>query len=501
LVTAIDQGTNTYTITRGWLGTTPAAHSAGAQVRKITTIFPAGPNDNLLANLAEDDGDLDNNGTAEFPAFAGNQVSDGADTTPGFIRDSFDPDGDPATGVNGGYVTPHARYYGVAFVANSLIVTLQFVISAPGDLAANNFQNLGWATPDWGYASTTFLQDPLAPPSNSAISDFCNFQSNTRLFGLTHDNACTGASPPVACTGTGNGFTLRLAVDGGCPGATTPNECGSVRSTNPPTDQLVRYYQYGVSQRDTDSDGHENALDVCSQIANSGWDPRAFNGSSGGDLDADGAPDACDTVAGFSNDQDGDAWQNRIDNCPTLANADVGGGGGINPNTFQFDQDIDPGVGGVANHVSDGGPSSDSIGVACDGATTVANGHYHASYASRTICIGAAVAGCSAADADGDGIDNAADTCFGGANPIPAANFAQHMRDLNNTGFVDTADIVLLTGVFGAGGGSGVAVSSYGQVQYQARLDINVGVPSNFIDTADISQLTGVFGAACGPPP
>ena len=506
LVTAINEGTNTYTtVQRGWLGTTPAAHSAGAQIRKVTTIFPAGPADNLLANMAEDDGDLDNNGTAEFPAFAGNQVSDGADTTPGFIRDSFDPDGDPATGVNGGYVTPHARYYGVAFVASSLIVTLQFVISAPGDLAANNFQNLGWAPSEWGYANTTFLQDPLAPPSNSAISDFCNFQSNTRLFGITHDNLCTGASPPVACTGTGAGFTLRLAVDGGCPGSTTPNECGSVRSTNPPTDQTVRYYQYGVSQRDTDNDGHENALDVCHSTANAGWNPRAFNGSSGADSDADGLPTACDpNDLAFANDQDGDLWQNRIDNCSVTANTDPGppaGGGGIVPNTFQFDQDVDPGVAGVANHVSDGGPSSDSIGVACDANDTTADGHYHASYASRSICIGAATASCSAADADGDGIDNAADTCFGGANPIPALNFSQHMRDLNNTGFVDTADIVLLTGVFGAGGGSGVAVNSYGAVGYQARFDINTGVPSNFIDTGDISQLTGVFGATCGPPP
>jgi len=58
-------------------------------------------------------------------------------------------------------------------------------------------------------------------------------------------------------------------------------------------------------------------------------------------------------------------------------------------------------VGGVPNHVSDGGPSSDSIGPACDSggpfslSTTVANGHYHASYATHTICIGAATTACS----------------------------------------------------------------------------------------------------------
>ena len=36
LVTSINEGTNTYSsITRGWNGTTPAAHAAGAQIRKV----------------------------------------------------------------------------------------------------------------------------------------------------------------------------------------------------------------------------------------------------------------------------------------------------------------------------------------------------------------------------------------------------------------------------------------------------------------------------------
>ena len=46
--------------------------------------------------------------------------------------------------------------------------------------------------------------------------------------------------------------------------------------------------------------------------------------------------------------------------------------------------------------------------------------------------------------------------------------------------------------VFGTGGGNPAAPAGY-----HARYDINFGIPTNFIDTADALQLTGVFGAAC----
>src|SRR5437773_7197971 len=156
------------------------------------------------------------------------------------------------------------------------------------------FPGLEWATSAWGYPSVTFLQDPQAPPSDSAITDFCNFSSNTLLYGVTHDNACTGASPPVACTGSGAGFTLRLAVDGGCPGITTPNECGSVRLRTPSTTAVcggqaagwsscsLRFYEYAMSQRDYDNDGIENSLDTCPANPNPSWDPRSSNALSGG---------------------------------------------------------------------------------------------------------------------------------------------------------------------------------------------------------------------------
>jgi hypothetical protein len=424
----------TYTVTRGWNGTVPAAHLAGAEIKRVNIIFPAGPDSNLLANLAEDDGNMDNQGGVENADLV-NGVADGADAVPSYVRDSLDPD---VNAANGGYVQARARYEGVAFVANTLLTILQFVVMDAGALTA--FPNLDWATAAWGYSSVTFLQDPLAPPSNSAISDFCNFTSDTFLLGTPHDNACTATlSPPGTCTGTGAGFTLRLAADGGCPGSTMPNECGTscgpncaspcdpatcYRQKNSATAQSVRFYQYAVSQRDYDNDGIENGLDACPANPNASWNPRTSNSLSGNDSDADGLPDACDPAPTTPNtDQDGDGWPNRLDNCPTVANSSPGGGGGTVPNTFQYDRDVPPG-----QDVPDGGPPSDDIPPACDtgggGTGTLtpngANGHYHAKYAAQTICIGPATMDCDdapTADADGDGVVNARDACIGGYNP------------------------------------------------------------------------------------
>jgi len=588
LITDVNYATRSYVVTRGWEGTTPAAHSSGAHIKRVNIIFPSGPSSNLLANLAQDDGDFDNNGGADVhndphgnaPAAGSgvenkdfvNNVADGGDAVPSFIRDSFDPDGNQA---NGGYVQPTARYWATAFVANSLIVTLQFVIGAPG--ALTTFPNLQWATSAWGYSSTTFLQDPNAPPSNSAISDFCNFTSNTTIYGWPHDNACTGAvSPPQACTATGAGFTLKLAVDGNCPSTvnTNPNECGMAgqtngicsvtacpRATNPSTAQLVRYYQYAVSQRDYDADGIENALDVCYNIPNgNNWDPRANNIVSGDDTDGDGLPNECDPApTTFSNDQDADGWQNRIDNCPNTANSEgVAQGGGTVANTFQFDLDVPLGV-----NVPDGGPASDSIGPACDIAAnscatdangnacsvltpTGANGHYHATAASQTICIGsggpgepqgcnnaAGLAGTAGLDDDGDGVNNAQDTCLNGANPPiffgPPPATAQNPATTLSAPAVAGATTLTVASTAGFINGNPIGIFSptetlrYITAIGANTITINAGVTAahaaganvemvkfaqslrdlnndGFVDISDISLLTGVFGTRGGDP-
>jgi len=253
----------------------------------------------------------------------------------------------------------------------------------------------------------------------------------------------------------------------------------------------VTWRQYVVSQRDADNDGHENGLDPCPLTANAGWDPRVFNAIAL-DGDGDGLPTACDpNDAAFNNDQDGDGWQNRLDNCPLVANAQPipppppPAPPPPAPNAFQYDQDVAVGV-----PVGDGGPQADGIGPACDPAPAGANGHYHATVAAFHICIGPATPDCGAGDLDGDGVANVSDNCIGGAN-APPAGFAQSQRDLNVDGFVDiVGDIAPVAGAFNTTGGNPAAAPGY-----QGRFDLNY---DNFIAfLGDLVQLAGVFGATC----
>jgi Thrombospondin type 3 repeat len=455
-------------------------------------IAPAGPETNLLANLAEDDGDLNNDTVIDEPLFAGNGIADGADAYPTFVRDSLDPDG----AGPGGAIAPRARYFGTAFVANTLIAVYQVVVMDPG--ALTTFPDVAWMTTNWGYPALTFLQDPLGPPSRSAVTDFCNLTSSTLLRGITRDNACTPAPGPPTCAGAGAGFALRLASDGGCPGGVPPNECGSVRLTNPLLPQTIKWRQYSVSQRDWDSDaylpelgdGHQNALDVCVGQANAGWDPRQLNVLSGQDADGDGLPAPCDpNDSQFNNDQDGDLWQNRIDNCPLVANAAPGGGGGTAPNTFQLDRDV-----GLATPAPDAGPRSDDIGPACDPNPTAVNGHYHATALVRNICIGAVTNDCSTLiDSDADGVANGFDNCINVPNGPnrwgPPPGFAQSQRDWDADGTLSvTGEISDVAARYGSVGGlPNVAVG------YDARADVDY---DNAIDIADLSIMAEyVFGS------
>jgi len=499
LVVGVDTAANQYRVVRGWNGTTPAAHAPGAAVSRVPVIYPNGPSTNLLANLAQEDGDLDNNGVAEEAPgapggsqFNGNQVADGADAVPSFVRNSLDPNGDAD---DGGYIQPHARYFATAFVASTLITVYQIVITGPGALAT--LPEMEWMTTTWGYPALAFLQDPLGPPSNSALSDFCNFTSSQTLRGITQDNACTGAAPPSECSQIAAGFLLKNASDGGCPGTSTPNECGSVRLTNPATNQTIKWQQYSVSQRDWDSDqylpelgdGHENRLDVCFAQGNPGWNPREFNGLSSQDGDADGLPTACDPNDSQPDaDQDGDGWQNRIDNCPLVANAAPGGGSGTDPNTYQLDRDV-----GLATPAPDSGPRSDDIGPACDPNPTDINGHYHSTMLVRNICIGAATSACSTStDSDADRVVNAADNCINVPNGPdlwgPPSGFAQSQRDLDADGQLNViGELAALVVHMGSVGGLPGASAGY-----DGRFDVDY---DNAIDIADWSiMIEYVFG-------
>jgi hypothetical protein len=291
-----------------------------------SVLIGGGSGNAAAGNLAEDDGDLDEDGTVEHPEFANNGISDAADAYPTFVRDSLDPDG-PAGPASP--VAPSARYFGTAVVAGTLIIPINIVILAPGSLSV--FPNQAWMTAAWGVPSVIILGDPEAPPTNTGISDFCNLSSASTIFGVSHDNSCTAVAPPAECGSSFAGFAMRNAVDGGCPGSTAPNECSFNRATNPAMTETLKARVYAISERDYDNDGHPNSLDVCAFAPNSTWNPRQFNLVSGGDSDGDGLPDACDPAPStFNNDQDGDTWQNRVDNCPMTPN-----GGGTTPNTGQ----------------------------------------------------------------------------------------------------------------------------------------------------------------------
>jgi hypothetical protein len=199
---------------------------------------------------------------------------------------------------------PVRRAAGMSIVASTPVL-LQFLIFPPGTFINENIPN----DPALGYPSVTLLQnagDPEIIPEPGVITDFCSpLISENTSFGLTKDNEDT------------------LDVD----------ESGYPLFVNP-QDGTYEFTVASVGQRDADGDSFENSLDTCSLVANIG-DPRIPNL---GDLDSDGLDAACDPnddpVSGGTNqDEDGDGYLNRQDNCPLLANGE--------DNTNQVDEDED----------------------------------------------------------------------------------------------------------------------------------------------------------------
>ena len=90
-----------------------------------------------------------------------------------------------------------------------------------------------------------------------------------------------------------------------------------------------------------------------------------------------------------------------------------------------------------------------------------------------------------AADSDGDGWSDTAEANIG-TDPLVSCGVDAWPVDINNDGFVDTGDIVLVTGVFG------LAVPPA-----PARRDIAPDPPDGFVDTGDIARITGLFGLSC----
>lgn len=239
----------------------------------------------------------------QFQDADANTLPDGVDKYPDFLTRMF-----PG-------LTPRARYFGQASVAGSA-VSLNFVIFEPG----STLPILGALDPAWGYPAVSVLNnngDPGAVAAPGPITDFCTpLSTEVVVFGKTKDNPATSA-----------------------------DESGATVQTNPEAAGTYTFRSRAISQFDADGDNIENGLDTCPYDVNVG----DYTVAGSGDQDNDGIDDACDpTPTETKVDEDDDAYTNRGDNCPLVAN-------GADPDN-QLDKDVD------------------SIGDACDKNPDTADG-------------------------------------------------------------------------------------------------------------------------------
>jgi hypothetical protein len=191
--------------------------------------------------------------------------------------------GDPGSAP----LQPMLRSYGKTVIANTN-VSLQFLLMEPG-ITINTLPVPATS----GYSLITVLQntgDPGAISIPGSITDSCSpVASLATTFGVTRNNPATAAD------------------EGGIAVLTVPD---------PGTYEA---HALLLSNRDEDGDDIENQLDPCSTQGNpDGWSP--FVDAPTGDSDQDGLPDVCDpNDNAFEQDQDGDTFLNRGDNCPLVS--------------------------------------------------------------------------------------------------------------------------------------------------------------------------------------
>jgi hypothetical protein len=268
------------------------------------------------------------------------------DLYPSYLNVVFDPD-TPLGPLPP--VQPIARYSGGQIVATtSVVLTNQFF--GPGQLAAFSPPHpyFDAAQTALGYTTVSVLQDTTVEAAATAITDFCTpLTLSATTFGISRVNPCNGiTAPPCDQPGIINNPT---------PGVPT----GRTRGTNPPSAGTYFYGAFQFSQRDSDGDGYENAFDTCPYATNLDGNARTDPGPDGDMLDG-----ACDpnnnAATGNNPNQDGDVspgngtqWQNAGDNCPLNNNPS-----NHEDETEQLETTRRP----------RGGPATDSLGDACDGA-------------------------------------------------------------------------------------------------------------------------------------
>jgi hypothetical protein len=313
------------------------------------------------------------------------------DRYPSFLNAMFDPDftnygpnGVPFDGddINGATppLQPLSRYVANA-IAAGLAVELNLVTFGPGMLAAAFPAPHPYSdlTTDMGYTTIAVLGDPTQTQPPTYLENLCTERETLQtLYGESRANPCNGVTTPP-CNTTGG--IINPAV-----GTNT----GLDRQRTPPNAGIYLYLTYTQSQRDVDGDGYENSLDTCPTIANADGSPKTTAG-----LDMDMIDSACDptpavnTNAG-NHDLDvapnGAAIINVTDNCPLIAN-------GTQDESERQHNVYEP---FATNPAPQGGPKTDRIGDACDADDVQANGAYLADLDLTAKCVGGT-------DADGDG--------------------------------------------------------------------------------------------------
>jgi len=273
------------------------------------------------ANTLSDTPRIPSSGWPGFADGDANTLPDAVDKYPTFLKNLY-PN-----------LTPRARAYGSVPAAvggiNRVVNTLTFE-------PATNLPGSSPMPAALGYVVVVVRQDPTAPAATSTITDVCTVSRYVRQdHGLTSNNPNTAA-----------------------------NEGGVVSRTNPSTDGTYAFVDYGRSIRDFDNDGIENTLDGCPTVSTPSWTPRSADPLN--DPDADGLPGKDDPAPGeqlqagtgcdptpltANSDHDGDAYVNRLDNCPLVAN-------------------------GVAQD-NQADPDGDGLGNACDVVDGAGDGHLH----------------------------------------------------------------------------------------------------------------------------
>jgi hypothetical protein len=180
-----------------------------------------------------------------------------------------------------GPAQPIVRELGIVDLAGTKLL-MQFLEYEPGATLLGRTSD-----PALGHPWVTVFNnigDPEAVPSPSAMTDSCSpLDFTIHSFGAAQD--------------------------------------GTVLVRNPKEPGTYTHSTLWIAERDADGDGIENTLDPCPLTPDPTWDPRAAEAVGPGDADGDGLPSSCDPNDNQPvNDQDGDGYLNRGDNCPLVAN-------------------------------------------------------------------------------------------------------------------------------------------------------------------------------------